>query len=225
MSVGSTNFAVTVNQKHIIMAKLDLTKLHKAYYNAKNKPELLTIEKTQFLSITGKGDPSDKAYSDKIQALYATAYTVKFLCKALDKDFVVGKLEGLWNFDEDKYKNLSIDEAPLIVPRSEWNYKMMIRMPDFVTKEQLKSAIQTVVTKKQIQLATDIEFHEMEEGKVVQMLHVGAFANEPETLKQMQEFMAANNFQKNGLHHEIYLSDFNKTSPDKLKTILREPVK
>lgn len=207
------------------MAKLDLTKQHKEYYNAKSQPELLTIEKAQFLTITGKGDPSEKAYSDKIQALYSTAYAVKFLCKALDNDFVVAKLQGLWNFDENKYQNLSIDEAPLTVPRIEWSYRMMIRMPDFVTKEQVKSAIQTVVTKKKIQLATDIEFYEMKEGKVVQMLHVGAFANEPVTLKQMQEFMMANNFQKNGPHHEIYLSDFNKTSPEKLKTILREPVK
>lgn len=207
------------------MTKLDLAKLHTAYYNAKNKPELLNIEKAQFLSISGKGDPSGQPYSDKIQALYSVAYALKFLYKALDKDFVVAKLQGLWDFDEDKYKNLSIDEAPLKVPRSEWSYRMMIRLPDFVTKEQVESAIQTVIKKKQILLATEIEFYEMKEGKVIQMLHVGAFANEPETLKQMQEFMTANNLQKNGLHHEIYLSDFNKTSPEKLKTILREPVK
>lgn len=207
------------------MRKLDLTKSHKAYYNAKNKPELLYIEKTLFISIVGKGDPSEKAYSDKIQALYATAYVIKFLCKALDKDFVVAKLEGLWSFDENKYINISIDEAPIKVPRSEWSYRMLIRMPDYVSKEQLKSAIQTVLVKKQIQLANEIEFYEMNEGEVVQMLHVGAFSNEPETLTQMQEFMKANNLKKNGLHHEIYLSDFNKTEPNKLKTILREPVK
>lgn len=207
------------------MEKLDLKKQHKAYYNAKNKPELVTIEKAQFLSITGKGDPSGKAFSNKIQALYATAYTIKFLCKALGKDFVVAKLQGLWSFDENEYKNLSIDEAPLKVPRSEWSYRMMIRMPEFVTREQLKSATQTVVAKKQIQLAKEIEFYEMEEGKVVQMLHVGPFANEPESLKEIQAFMSEHGLQRNGLHHEIYLSDFNKISPDKLKTILREPVK
>jgi len=207
------------------MTKLDLAKLHKAYYNAKNKPELLNIEKAQFLSISGKGDPSEKIYSHKIQALYSVAYALKFFCKALDKDFVVAKLQGLWDFDKDKYNNLSIDESPLKVPRSDWSYRMMIRMPDFVTKEQVESAIQTVISKKQIQLATEIEFYEMKEGKVVQMLHIGLFAKEPETLKQIQEFMTTNNLQKNGLNHEIYLSDFNKTSPEKLKTILREPVK
>ena len=207
------------------MAKLDLTKQHKAYFNAKNKPELLTIENAQFLSITGKGDPSEKEYADKIQALYTTAYAVKFICKALDKDFVVAKLQGQWSFDENKHKNLSMEEAPLKVPRSEWNYRMMLRMPNFVTKEQLKTAIETVVSKKKNQLATDVEFYEMEEGKVVQMLHVGPFSNEPETLKQIQKFMMVHQLKKNGLHHEIYLSDFRKTEPNKLKTILREPVK
>lgn len=207
------------------MEKLDLTKSHKAYYNAKNKPELLYIEKAQFLSITGKGDPSEKEYADKIQALYATSYAVKFLCKGLERDFVVAKLQGQWSFDESKYKNLSIEEAPLKVPRSEWSYRMMIRMPDFVTIDQLKTAIETVVSKKQIQLATEIELYQMEEGKVVQMLHVGPFANESETLKQIKEFMERNKLNKNGLHHEIYLSDLRKTEPNKLKTILREPVK
>jgi hypothetical protein len=174
------------------MEKLNLAKIHKAYYNAKNKPELLTIEKAQFLSITGKGDPSEKEYADKIQALYATAYAAKFLCKNLEKDFVVTKLQGQWSFDESKYKNLSIEEAPLKVPRSEWSYRMMLRMPDFVTKEQLRTAIEIVVSKKQIQLATEVDLYEMEEGKVVQMLHVGPFASEPETLKQIKEFMDTN---------------------------------
>ncbi|MNJ84357.1 hypothetical protein D3C87_18080 [compost metagenome] len=207
------------------MTKLDLTKEYKAYYTAKSNPELLTIEKAQFLSITGKGDPSEKAYADKLQALYAVAYTVKFLCKALDKDFVVAKLEGLWSFDEHKYSGVTMDEAPLKIPRSEWDYRMLIRMPEFVTKEQMEQAVKTVITKKQIQLATEIEWYEMEEGKVIQILHVGSFDNEPETLKKIQKFSQENKLSKNGLHHEIYLSDFNKTAPEKLKTILREPVK
>lgn len=207
------------------MAKLDLTKQYKAYYSAKNNPELLSIEKVQFLSIVGKGDPSEKEFTDKVQALYATAYAVKFICKALDNDFVIAKLEGQWSFDEDKYKILSIEDAPTKVPRSEWNYRLMLRMPDFVTKDQLKSAIETVVKKKQIQLAKYVEFYEIEEGKVVQMLHIGSFANETNTLKLIKEFMLANKLHKSGLHHEIYLSDFRKTEPSKLKTILREPIK
>ena len=170
------------------MTKLDLTKEHKAYYTATSKPELLTIGKAQFLSITGKGDPSGKTYADKLQALYSVAYAVKFLYKAMDKDFVVAKLEGLWSFDEDKYAGLSADEAPLKIPRSEWNYRMLIRIPDFVTREQLERAVKTVVNQKQISLAAEIEWFEMEEGKVVQMLHKGPFSEEPETLKQIVAF-------------------------------------
>lgn len=207
------------------MDKLDLAKTDKVYYTAKIKPEILHIEKTNYISIIGKGDPSGKEFSEKIQALYATAYVIKFMLKAVNNDFVVPKLEALWSFDDKKYKDISMDEAPVKIPRSEWNYRIMIRMPDFVTREQTKAAIDTAANKKLIELAKAIEFYEMTEGKVVQILHVGPFENEPQTLKKIQEFTTKNNLQKNGLHHEIYLSDFRKTSPEKLKTILREPVK
>ncbi|SMC48862.1 GyrI-like domain-containing protein [Pedobacter africanus] len=207
------------------MEKLDLTKQHKAYYSATSQPQLLDIPAAHFLAIRGKGDPSGKPYLDRIQALYATAYTIKFMNKALSKDFVVPKLEGLWNFDEEKYAGLPIHETPLTVPRSEWNYRMLIRMPDYVTSEQLAVAVQQIISKKQIRLAADVELYQMHEGKVVQMLHTGPFANEPETLQIMMDFMLARGLKKNGDHHEIYLSDFNKTAPEKLKTILREPVK
>lgn len=207
------------------MEKLDLIKHYRAYYSATNQPQLLDIEAAQFLSITGMGDPSEKPYLDKIQALYATAYSIKFLNKVQGKDFIVAKLEGLWNFDEEKYPNLSIYEAPIKVPRSEWEYRMLIRMPEYVTQEQVAASRRQVAEKKQIQLASDIELYQMKEGKVVQMLHTGPFANEHETLAQMQEFIKAEGLQKNGWHHEIYLSDFNRTPAEKLKTILREPVK
>ena len=118
-----------------------------------------------------------------------------------------------------------MEDAPLKIPRNEWIYRLMIRMPDFITQHQIDSAINIVINKKQIDLAKSIEFYEMNEGKVVQILHIGPFENETQTLKIIQEYSKANNLQKNGLHHEIYLSDFRKTSPEKLKTILREPVK
>lgn len=207
------------------MEKLDLTKRFKKYYTAKKEPQVLEIEQAQFLSITGKGDPSEKAYSDKLQTLYATAYAVKFMCKAIGKDFVVAKLEGLWSYDEEKFKNVSMRDAPVKIPRSEWRYRMLIRMPDYVTAEQIKTSIETVVRKKQILLANEVELYTMNEGKVVQMLHIGPFSQEYETLEQMTQFIEANNLKRNGLHHEIYLSDFRKTPSHLLKTILREPVR
>ncbi|MGB3198455.1 MAG: GyrI-like domain-containing protein [Saprospiraceae bacterium] len=207
------------------MDKLDLTKKYKTYYTAKTKPELVQIEGAQFISICGKGDPNDKPFSDNIEALYSTAYTLKFIYKAIEKDFVVSKLEGLWWFDEAKYTGKDMVTTTVEVPRSEWEYRLLIRLPDFVTKQELEKAKETVLSKKGIQLAKHIEFHEMTEGKCVQMLHLGPFSTEPATLKQIQNFCETNALTKNGFHHEIYLSDFRKTESDKLKTILREPVK
>jgi hypothetical protein len=207
------------------MDKLDLTKKYKTYYTAKTKPELVQIEGAQFISICGKGDPNDKPFSGNIEALYSTAYTLKFIYKAIDKDFVVSKLEGLWWFDEAKYTEKDMVTTTVEVPRSEWEYRLLIRLPDFVTAQELEKAKETVLSKKGIQLAKHIEFHEMTEGKCVQMLHLGPFSTEPATLKQIQNFCETNALTKNGFHHEIYLSDFRKTESDKLKTILREPVK
>lgn len=206
------------------MEKLDLTKKYKHYYTARTKPEVVDIEPAQYLSITGKGDPSDLPFADNIQALYATAYAVKFIYKGLDQDFTVPKLEGLWWFDTRRFGASSIAEAPKHIPRSEWEYRLLIRMPDYVTRQAVQKGIETVIIKKQLSLADKIELYEMTEGKCVQMLHLGPFATEPETLEQMHAFIQSQKFAKNGLHHEIYLSDFNKTAPDKLKTILREPV-
>lgn len=207
------------------MTKTDLKKQYKTYFTASQKPELVDIEPAKFISIQGKGDPSEQAFADKIQALYPTAYALKFIHKEKGQDFVVSKLEGLWWYDEAKFAGSTLDSAPTEIPRSEWEYRLMIRMPDYVEKEDITQAIETVLHKKDIQLARQIEYFTLTEGKCVQMLHVGPFSTEPETLQQIKSFIEENNLQRNGLHHEIYLSDFRKTAPEKLKTILREPVK
>ncbi|HWW40623.1 GyrI-like domain-containing protein [Pedobacter sp.] len=207
------------------MEKLDLTKHYKAYYNAKMQPEIIDIEDAQYLSIQGKGDPSGKGFSENVQALYQTAYALKFLLKATERDFAVAKLEGLWSFDEEKYKKVTMEDAPIIVPRNEWNYTMMIRMPDFVDNSHLTSAIDQVVKKKQNQLVKQIKLLKKNKERAVQMMHIGPFDTESETLKQIKRFMDAEQLIRNGFHHEIYLTDFNRTAPEKLKTILREPVK
>lgn len=207
------------------MEKLDLTKQYKNYFNAKTSPEIILVEAAQFISIKGKGDPSEKPFTERIEALYAAAYTIKFDFKVKEKDFAVAKLEGLWWFDEDKYQGKTISNSPVEVPRSEWEYRLLIRLPDFVTESDVKNAITKVLAKKNIDLANEISFYQMSEGKSVQMLHIGPFATEPETLQKIGDFIEANKLTRNGLHHEIYLSDFRKTAPEKLKTILREPVK
>lgn len=207
------------------MEKLDLAKTFRSYYKAGTKPEILEFGEASYLSIIGKGDPSSELFSEKIQSLYAVAYGVKFMSKSEKMDFVVPKLEGLWWFDDSQYRNISLSEAPLKIPKSQWEYKLLIRMPEHVTEQMVDQTKEVVYTRKRLSLLKEVSFSTLSEGKVVQMLHVGPFSNEPVTLKLMEEFMIKNNLGKAGLHHEIYLSDFNKTDPENLKTILREPVK
>ncbi|MCS3800757.1 GyrI-like domain-containing protein [Niastella sp. OAS944] len=206
------------------MHKLDLTKKYKAYFTAKTKPNLVTIEPAHFISISGKGDPSGEDFTNHIQALYPLAYAIKFMHKAQNNDFTVSKLEGLWWFDENKFPGKNIATATE-VPRSEWEYRLLIRMPEFVTAQDLETAKETVSGKKDVPLVARVEFYKMNEGKCIQMMHIGPFANEPESLAQIAAFSEQHKLERNGLHHEIYLSDFRKTAPEKLKTILREPVK
>ncbi|HEX7757339.1 MAG TPA: GyrI-like domain-containing protein, partial [Niabella sp.] len=224
------NFFVSINthfcnQLISNMEKLNLTRQFRSYFTAGTQPELVHIEAAQFLSVTGKGDPSGAAFKKHIEALYATAYTLKFTAKASNRDFVVSKLEGLWWFDENRFSVHSASEASLKVPRNEWEYCLLIRLPGFVTKKEVQEAQEIVLVKKQIIGAQYLSLFEMEEGLCVQLLHLGPFDREPESLEKITVFMNERKLTRNGVHHEIYLSDFNRTDPEKLKTILREPVK
>ena len=207
------------------MEKLDLAKAHKDYFLAKTSPAIVDIGPAVFLSLAGQGDPSDKEFTQAIQTLYTTAYTIKSICKSQKNDFVVSKLESLWWFDEKKFGSFSISDAPLKVPRSKWEYRLLIRVPEFVTNEMTEDAIDSVILKKQMQEAGRVQLFSMTEGKCVQALHMGPFSEEPKTLQRIDSFITERWLIKNGLHHEIYLSDFRKTPPEKLRTILREPVK
>ena len=111
------------------MKKLDLTKKYSAYFNAKTKPELVDIGKAQFISICGKGDPSDKPFVNRIETLYPAAYAIKFACKEKGKDFIVSKLEGLWWYDEHLFPGNSITNAPVDIPRSAWEYRLLSECP------------------------------------------------------------------------------------------------
>lgn len=207
------------------MEKIDLVKQHKQYYSATKIPQIAEFGSIRYVSIAGKGDPSGQEFADALQALYSIVYTVKFACKKDHQDFVVAKLEGLWSFDEERYKGLSMAETVTQVPRSEWNYRLLIRIPTIVTAEMVETAIQAVFLKKALPLVQKVELYTLDEGKVIQLLHLGSFSSEPESLLILQAFSETNRLTKNGLHHEIYLSDPRKTPSEKLRTILREPVK
>lgn len=218
-------FSFFVALERTAMDKLDLTKKYKRYYTAELQPEVVDIGPVGYLSITGQGDPSDPAFGDRIKALYSTAYTIKFMYKLQGNDFTVAKLEGLWWYDLKRYGGMAMNDAPTAIPRSEWEYRLLIRLPEYVLPADVKHAAAEVVSKKGIALAGSVSFHTLTEGKCVQMLHLGPFDKEPDTLAQLLSFCKEHGFRQNGLHHEIYLSDFRKTAPEKLRTILREPVR
>lgn len=197
--------------------KLDLTKKYKTYYTAKKTPEVVEFDEAQFLTIVGKGAPGGKEFTAKVEALYSLAYGVKMPMKKGGKDFTVPKLEGLWWVESDK--------PPLEVPREEWKWKLLIRMPEFVTSEYVEKSKPAVIKKKSIELVNEIKFEKITEGKCVQVLHIGPYSTEPESLARMKELMEENNLVEKALHHEIYLSDPRRVPEEKMKTILRQPVK
>lgn len=204
--------------------KTDLLKTNKNWYKAAAKAEIVHFDSANYLAIEGKGDPSGDEYALNLQALYSTAYALKFLYKSKNADFVVAKLEGQWWFDTEKFGKFSMEEAPVKIPRSEWNYRSLIRLPEYVSENDIVEIREKVKQKKQLEEISKVHFYQLPESYFVQILHVGPFANEPESLLKLKEFMDGKNFKQNGFHHEIYLSDFRKTAPEKLKTILREPV-
>lgn len=197
--------------------KIDLAKEDKIYYTAKTKPQIVEFPQILYLAIEGKGEPAGKTFTEAVQSLYPFAYGIKSICKKDGKDFAVAKLEGLWWVKSSK--------PVLEVPRQEWCWKLLIRLPDFVTSEITEKARLEVMKKKKVDLLKDIKFEKMAEGKCIQILHVGLYTTEPETIAEMRKMMEENNFVENGLHHEIYLSDPRKTPPQNMKTILRQPVK
>lgn len=209
------------------MLKIDFKKVDKALYAGKlGRFDLITVPKQRFLMIDGVGNPNTApAYGRAIAALYGLSYGLKFYGKPRGVDHVVPPLEGLW-WAEDMDSFASRD-------KSQWKWTMMIRQPDWVEAADLAQVLESVVVKtaKKKDAATDeqtlraVRLEDLDEGLVVQVLHVGPYDNEGPILAQMHdEFIPENGLAMRGLHHEIYLGDPRKAAPETLKTILRQPV-
>ncbi|HTL58982.1 MAG TPA: GyrI-like domain-containing protein [Candidatus Limnocylindrales bacterium] len=194
--------------------KLDLYKLHKAEYVMPKKPVLVRTKPAQYLAIEGQGAPGGERFTACIGALYGMAFTIKMTRKFAGKqDYAVCKLEGLWFFDRD----------PAAIPKKKWRWKLMIRTPDFVSQKDMDAAIATLLKRGKAQAIKDVRLETIDEGACVQMLHVGPYEKECETIALMQRFAEANALKITGPHHEIYLSDPRRVPPERLKTLLRQP--
>lgn len=201
----------------MIMSKLDMTKAYPEYYKAKLTPQLVDLEPYHYLTTEGVSAPEDPLFNSAIEQCYAVAYGIKFICKAQGMDFTVPKMEAFWWVTGD----LPYDETP----RSEWHWKIMFRMPDFVGDAEFNQAVTASLNKGKLSANHQLAFEEVHEGRSVQIMHLGSYENEKESLDKLHVFMKEYGLEMNGHHHEIYLSDPRKTPEEKLKTILRYAVK
>ena len=193
----------------------------------KGKPEIVTVPKMNYIAVRGKGNPNEEEgeYKKSIELLYGIAYTIKMSKKGDHKiegyfDYVVPPLEGFWwqeNVDGIDYSH-----------KENFQWISVIRLPDFVTKADFEWATEEATRKKKMDFSK-VEFLTLEEGLCVQCMHSGSYDDEPATAAAMDKFIADNGYENDisdtRRHHEIYLSDARKAAPEKLKTVIRHPIK
>ena len=205
----------------------DFKKEYKELYKPKTKPSIINVEKANFIAVRGVGDPNSEnsEYKQSISLLYPIAYAIKMSKKGDYKidgyfDFVVPPLEGFWWQEGIK----GVDYAN----KDSFNFISLIRMPDFVTKEVFEWAIEETTRKKKEDFSK-VEFFTYDEGLCVQCMHIGPYNDEPITVEAMHEYMIEQGYELDitdeRFHHEVYISDVRKISPEKLKTVLRHPIK
>ncbi|MFQ5489487.1 MAG: GyrI-like domain-containing protein [Phycisphaerae bacterium] len=197
--------------------KLDLYEKHKAEYAATPEPALVKIGPAKYLAIAGQGEPSGPEFVQKVGALYAVAYGVKMRAMAGGRDYVVCALEGLYWGAKNKHDFVN-------QPRESWKWKLLIRTPEFITDQDVSSAIEQMSAGRQSEAVSSVALEKLVEGRCVQALHIGPYETEAKTLAAMMQLAKAKGLARSGLHHEIYLDDPRSTDPDKLRTILRQPV-
>jgi len=203
------------------MSKVDFKKEHKELYAPPKKFVIVDVPEMQFLMVDGHGDPNvAQDYQDAVEALYALAYKIKFASKKqLGQDYVVPPLEGLW-WAED------MDAFSSARDKSKWDWTMMIMTPGWITSEIFADAIELVRKGKNPAALDKVRLESYHEGLSVQIMHIGSFDDEGPTLMKMHsDFIPENGYVENGKHHEIYLSDPRRITPEKLKTVLRQPVR
>ena len=206
------------------MEKLDLKKHWKPLYEGKvGAIVAVEVPPLTYLMVDGEGDPNtSKAFSEAIEALYSLSYTLKFAIKKSlrDIDYGVMPREGLWWADDPRDFGWAGHQAN----KSKWKWTAMIVQPEFITKVQVEAAMEEVRKKKNPAALDKVRFETLTEGPSAQVFYVGPFANEGPTIQRMHDFIHAAGNELRGKHHEIYLNDPRRTAPEKLKTILRQPM-
>ena len=200
------------------MSKLDLRRELKKYYTAKTEPKIIDVPPGKFLTIVGRGEPGGEAYTAGLNALYSFSYALKFRSKAEGRDFTVMALEGLWWWDSSTV--FTPEEPP---PRDQWNWKSMIRQPDFITNRMVEE-IRLEIREKGGSAVDKVDLETFHEGLCAQVMHIGPYSEKEPTIRRLHEFIDKNGYGMRGHHHEIYMSDPRRSKPENLKTIIRQPI-
>ena len=200
------------------MKKVDYKKKLKHLYGPSSKKIVIVeVPPMNYFMVDGEGGPAAESYQQAIEALYGLSFTVKFdVKKGVGLDYTVMPLEGLW-----WAKDITAFSADR---KDEWLWKMMILQPDYVTAKHVNAATKQLREKKNPLALDKIRFESYHEGPSVQILHIGPYDDEGPTIAQMHKFIDENGYQLHMKHHEIYLSDPRRSKPEKLKTVLRQPI-
>jgi hypothetical protein len=201
------------------LEKVDFKKELKHLYNPSAKEiTVVDVPSMNFLMVEGQGSPASEEYMSSIEALFSVSYALKFMVKKVkDVNYGVMPLEGLWWVDD--MTKFSVDH------KDEWKWTSMIMQPKYVTAEDVKLAIEQTRKKKNLSALSKLRFEGFQEGKAAQIMYIGQFSAEGPTVQKIHDYILKSGHTVNGKHHEIYLNDPSKTPPEKLKTILRQPMK
>ena len=201
--------------------KHEWKKQEKELYGVKTKPCVIDIPAWKYIILSGSGNPNDEIFSDKVAALFSMAYKIKMAYKAFAPksneitDYTVYPLEGIW----------SMASAKGYLVKEELQYRIMIRQPDFITREMFDNSLEAVKSKKYNPYLTDVSFETICDGRCIQVLHKGAFDDEPASFEIMDGYCMEHGYKRMGKEHrEIYLNNANRTDKANLKTILRYKV-
>lgn len=199
--------------------KIDFKKTLDAYRAKQGEFRVLDVPVMQYLMLDGHGDPNTPAFAAAAAALYPLAYTLKFASRRrLDRDYVVPPLEGLWWADDMDAFTSSRD-------KSRWDWTLMLMVPDWISRDLVDDAARDVEAKGAPPRLEEIRLEALSEGRCVQTLHVGSFDDEAPVLQRLHhEVIPGRGMRMVGRHHEIYLSDPRRVAPERLRTILRQPV-
>jgi hypothetical protein len=202
-----------------LSTKVDLKKELKQLYNPSAKEvSTVNVPEMNFLMVNGEGAPSSPQYMQSIEALFTVSYTLKFMVKkAKSIDYAVMPLEGLWWMDN--MAEFSTER------KDEWKWTSMIMQPKYVEKADVKAAIEQARKKKDLPAIDKVKFEPFKEGLAAQIFYVGPYSKEGPTIAKIHEYIRKSGHELSGKHHEIYLNNAAKVAPEKLKTVIRQPMK